>query len=271
MNLELQHPASFRDPGGFIFERTGRLFRQVNLTSKPDYDKLMQSGLYEQLTKQNLLISHTESIETAFLPAVAYKILEPQKVAFISYPYEWCFSQLKNAALLTLDIQAKALKKGMTLKDASAYNIQFQEGKPVLIDTLSFTEFKPGQPWQAYGQFCRHFLAPLALMALTDIRLNQLLRVHLDGIPLDLASKLLPAKSWLNLGLLSHIHLHAKSQQKYAKATIQKKETQLKPEALTHLVSHLKSTVQALSWKPENKEWGAYYEATNYSETSFGA
>jgi ribosomal protein L11 methylase PrmA len=271
MHIDLQHPASFRDPCGFIFERAGQLFRQVNLVAQPDYDRFMQSGLYEQLTKQKSLISHFESTEPALLPELAYKILEPQKVDFISYPYEWSFSQLKAAALLTLEIQEKALKKGMTLKDANAYNIQFRNGKPILIDTLSFTELKPGQPWQAYGQFCRHFLAPLALMALTDIRLNQLLRVHLDGIPLDLASKLLPAKTWLNLGLLSHIHLHAKSQLKYAKDPVQKKEAQLKPETLTHLISHLKSTVKALTWKPENTEWGDYYEATNYSRDSFDA
>lgn len=269
MNINLQHPASFRDPSGFIFERADRLFRQVNLIAQHEYEKLMQSGLYEQLTKQSLLISHTESSEPAFLPEFSYKVLEPQKVDFISYPYEWSFSQLKAAALLTLEIQAKALRKGMALKDASAFNIQFLDGKPILIDTLSFTELKPGQPWQAYGQFCRHFLAPLALMAFTDIRLNQLLRVHLDGIPLDLASKLLPTKTWLNLGLLSHIHLHAKSQLKYAKETSLKRETKLKPETLSHLTAHLKSTIQALAWKPENTEWGSYYGSTNYSDESF--
>ena len=97
----------------------------------------------------------------------------------------------------------------MILKDASAYNIQFLRGKPVLIDTLSFDPYQEGQAWEGYRQFCQHFLAPLALMALVDIRLGQLLRVHLDGIPLDLAARLLGAKAWLKPGLLIHIDVHA--------------------------------------------------------------
>ena len=83
----------------------------------------------------------------------------------------------------------------MSLKDASAYNIQFVRGKPTLIDTLSFEIYKEGEPWVAYRQFCQHFLAPLALMAYRDMRLGQLLRVYIDGVPLDLASKLLPVKT----------------------------------------------------------------------------
>ena len=122
---------------------------------------------------------------------------------FISYPYEWAFGQLKDAALATLSVQKRALKLGMSLKDASAYNIQFVRGKPTLIDTLSFELYKEGQPWVAYRQFCQHFLAPLALMALKDVRLNQLLRVYIDGVPLDLASELLPWKTHLNFGLMN--------------------------------------------------------------------
>ena len=104
----------------------------------------------------------------------------------------------------------------MSLKDASAYNIQFINGKPVFIDTLSFERYEPGKPWIGYRQFCQHFVAPLALMQYTDIRLGLLLRIYIDGIPLDLAGALLPKKTWLNAGILIHIHLHAKSEMKYA-------------------------------------------------------
>ena len=130
-------------------------------------------------------------------------------------PYEWSFSQLKDAARLTLRIQRLALKYGMWLKDASAYNVQFENGKPVFIDTLSFECLPEGQPWVAYRQFCQHFLAPLALMAMQDNRFQQLLRTNIDGIPLDLASKLLPKRSYLRLGFLFHIHLHARNQKNY--------------------------------------------------------
>ena len=216
--------ASFRDPSGFLFMRDGVLYRQVNQVYAEEYTRLMDFGLYAQLVKAGLLIPHTESgLEKAFEPAdknMAFKTLCPERVAFISYPYEWSFGQLKDAALATLSIQKRALKAGMSLKDASAYNIQFQNGKPTLIDTLSFETYKEGEPWVAYRQFCQHFLAPLALMAYRDVRLSQLLRVYIDGIPLDLASALLPARTRWNLGIASHIHLHASAQKRYAEVAI---------------------------------------------------
>ncbi|MGZ8481529.1 MAG: SAM-dependent methyltransferase, partial [Candidatus Limnocylindria bacterium] len=109
-------------------------------------------------------------------------------VEAISYPYEWCFGQLQAAALLTLDIQSRALDAGMRLRDASAYNVQFEAGRPIFIDSLSFEVAPDTEPWPAYRQFCEHFLAPLALMALRDPRCGLMLRDFIDGIPLDLAA-----------------------------------------------------------------------------------
>ncbi len=187
--------ASFRDPSGFLFSRNGALYRQINRVYADDYDHLISSGLYDQLVKSGLLIPHREVSEKPVYPELAVKVIQPELVPFISYPYEWSFSQLKDAALATLAIQKRSIKAGMSLKDASAYNIQFINGKPTLIDTLSFEIYKEGKPWDAYRQFCQHFLAPLALMARVDVRLGQLLRVFIDGIPLDLASRLLPAST----------------------------------------------------------------------------
>ena len=163
---------------------------------------------------------------------------------FISYPYEWSFGQLKDAALATLSIQKRALKAGMSLKDASAYNIQFVRGKATLIDTLSFEIYKEGQPWVAYRQFCQHFLAPLALMALKDVRLNQLLRVYIDGVPLDLASELLPWRTRLNFGLLTHIHLHAGAQKRYSGEEVKSRGGSMSKQAMTGLIDSLDSTVR---------------------------
>ena len=188
-------PSSFRDPSGFVFRLNGTLFRRINRSYAQDYDLLMGSSLYVQLTARGSLIEHTELDEPGFNDADFYKTIQPREIGFISYPYEWSFSQLKDAALLTLDIQLSALEHGMTLKDASAYNIQFEHGRPVLIDTLSFEKYSEGAPWVAYRQFCQHFLSPLALMAKTDVSLSQLSRVFIDGVPLELASRLLPASS----------------------------------------------------------------------------
>ena len=267
---------SFRDPSGFVFKHDGVLYRQVNQHYRNEYDLLMSSGLYEQLTRSGTLIPHTEEALTlAPNPDKAYKIIRPEQVQFISYPYEWCFNQLKDAAILTLAIARRALEFGMSLKDASAYNIQFHHGRPVFIDTLSFEAYEEGMPWVAYKQFCQHFLATLALMAKTDIRLLQLLKVHIDGIPLDLASKLLPASTKLSFGLSTHLHLHARSQKKYANKEVSQKEVESKGKftksTMLALFDSLLSTVRSLDVKTIETEWADYYQDNNYTESSFKA
>jgi ribosomal protein L11 methylase PrmA len=265
-------PSSFRDPSGFLFRKDGVLLRQINRSYHPQYDALMSSGLYQFLTDKGWLIPHSESDAAPLLPASAYKVIRPEPVRCISYPYEWCFSQLKDAALRTLKIAKAALRRGMLLKDASAYNIQFHEGQPVLIDTLSFDEYVEGEPWAAYRQFCQHFLAPLALMAHTDVRLNQLLRVYIDGVPLTLAAKLLPWRTRLSPGLMLHLHVHAGMQAKEAPAAPQASSRKgMSRSALSGLFESLQDTVQSLQWKAAGTEWAEYYGETNYTENSFRA
>jgi 2-polyprenyl-3-methyl-5-hydroxy-6-metoxy-1,4-benzoquinol methylase len=260
--------ASFRDPSGFIFSRDGELFRQVNNSYQKEFDKLVSSGLHDDLTAQGRLVRHSETSEAPADASLAYKVIRPEPVQFISYPYEWSFSQLKDAALLTLEVTKSAIQKGMILKDASAYNIQFVDGSPVLIDTLSFGIYKEGKPWEAYRQFCQHFLAPLALASFVDIRLIQLLRVHIDGIPLDLASGLLPQKTRLGLsGLALHIHIHARAQKQFANnTTAANSAVVLGKAALLNLINGLEKTVASLKWEPKGTEWGDYYNVTNYND-----
>jgi hypothetical protein len=275
-----QLSASFRDPSGFLFSRSGVLYRQINRAYEKEYARLMESGLYEKLVRAGLLIPHSEvdQAEAESGPSsdgerpqsgTCFKIIQPERVPFISYPYEWSFGQLKAAALATLSIQKRALKAELSLKDASAYNIQFLRGKATLIDTLSFELYHEGEPWVAYRQFCQHFLAPLALMALRDVRLNQLLRVYIDGVPLDLASELLPSKTRLNFGLLTHIHLHAGVQKRYAGAEVKPHAGGVSRQAMLGLVESLESTITKLDWTPRGTEWGNYYDITNYSEAAF--
>jgi hypothetical protein len=261
--------SSFRDPSGFLFYRNGSVHRQVNNSYKENYDQLINSGLYEKLTNTDLLISHEEVDIDPPESDKAYKIIKPESISFISYPYEWCFSQLKNAALTTLEIQKKSFEFGMSLKDCSAYNIQFRKGKPIFIDTLSFEKYREGQPWVAYRQFCQHFLAPLVLMSYKDIRLNQLFRIYIDGIPLDLASSLLPFHSRLKFSLLSHIHLHARSQKYYADKTVDTSGRKMGRLSFQGLIENLESTIKTLNWRPKGTEWADYYEDTNYSSEGF--
>jgi len=263
------NPGSFRDPAGFIFEHDQVIYRAVADFYRADYDLLMKSGLYADLTSPGWLIQHQEILPPPVNMPQGYNlVLKPEMVPFISYPYEWSFSQLKSAALLTLDIQARAMEYGLTLKDASAFNVTWNKGRPVFLDTLSFTALKDNQPWVAYGQFCSHFLAPLTLMSARDLRLQALTRENLPGISLDLASKLLPRRSWFNLGSLLHIHLHARSRQKHA-STDQKATATLTKKSLMNLVAGLRMAVEALKFPHTATEWGDYYNDTNYTPQQF--
>jgi hypothetical protein len=261
-------PGSFRDPSGVVFLKDGTVYRQINHAYEEDYDHLMTSGLYEKLVQDGLLIPHTRMGLEYAISEDAYQVIRPEQIPFISYPYEWCFSQIKDAARLTLEIQAKAFGFGMSLKDCSAYNVQFVHGKPVLIDTLSFERYREGQPWVAYRQFCQHFVAPLALMSHVDVRMHQLLRVYLDGVPLDLASRLLPPRTRTSFGLLSHIHLHAKAQKRFADESIRSQARSVGRTAFLGLVDSLKSTIEKLEWQPRGTEWHNYYDISNYSDVA---
>ena len=258
-------PSSFRDPAGYVFRRGGVFYRGIRKSGRPHYDMLMSSGLYKELVAANLLVPHEEFPLEGERVGDVTKVIRPEEIPFISYPYEWSFSQMQDAALATLEIEKRALRYGMTLVDASAYNIQFLGGRPVLIDTLSLRQAVEGEPWTAYGQYCRHFLAPLALMGLKDIRLGQLLRVHLDGIPLDLASSLLPLRTRRRLPLLLHLHIHAKSQKRFEGRQVRVARGKVGRQALLGLVDSLESEIKKLHWRASGTEWADYYEDTNYS------
>jgi hypothetical protein len=264
---------SFRDPSGFLFVENGYLFRNITASYRDHYKHLMESGLYDKCIADQMLVPHEtidlETLHTCHVTDDTFAVIKPEIIPFISYPYEWCFSQLKDAALHTLNLQKTALEYDMTLKDASAYNIQFMNGKPVLIDTLSFERYEEGTPWVAYRQFCQHFLAPLALACHRDIRLIHLLQTYIDGIPLDLASELLPASTRLSFSLLAHLHLHAGSQKRYSNKTVSAKKSHVRKTSLLGLINHLESAVRKLNWRPAGTEWGDYYKATNYSDTAF--
>lgn len=263
-------PASFRDPAGFVWTEGDKLFRQVNDCYRESYDALMSSGLYSALVSAELLIPHEEDSAPAPGPG-GYKVLRPEKVDFISYPYEWCFGQLLDAALVTLQIQDVALDYGMTLRDASAYNIQFHRGKPTMIDTLSFAPLEVGRPWIGYRQFCQHFLAPLALMAYGDVRLGALLRTYVDGVPLDLASSILPRRTRLKPSLQLHIHAHARSQRKYQSRDVSARvnASHVSFRALKGLVASLRKASSRLGRQLTASPWSRYYEEmSHYTEES---
>ena len=250
-------PSSFRDPSGFVFERDGVLYRQVNNVFSEDFDHFISSGCYEHLTRNNWLISH-EEIDDLFERDIAcYKILKPEKIPFISYPYEWSFDMLKDAALLTLRLVTESSAYGAMLKDASPANVQWLNGRPVFIDSLSFEKYDPSHPWIAYRQFCENFVAPLLLMHHLQQPMNALLLAWPDGIPLSMVRTMLPWRSKFSFHTYLHIHLHARLA---SKATARSALTQVNFSAkkLRRLVDSLTSLIESLEWRGKTS-WDNYY------------
>jgi ribosomal protein L11 methylase PrmA len=264
---------SYRDPSGFVFHSDGTIYRQVNHTFAEEFEACESAGLYGELSSADLLIGHERvALDFAVTPE-AHAVLRPARIDFISYPYEWSFGELKDAALLTLEVQKRALQRGFVLRDASAYNVQFRDGRPVFIDTLSFERRAEGQPWRAYKQFCEHFLVPLALMSHTDVRCQQLLRAHLDGIPLDLGSHLLPSRAWLMPSLLLHIHLHARAAHRYREASVSTVAgtRTVSTRTLVGLTDSLRGAIERLDWRPTGTQWADYAHDHNYTEAALEA
>lgn len=254
------NPASFRDPSGFVFEVDGKLYRQINKVYSPHYLKLIDSGLYKALVEEKKLISHTELSENILNDPFAALTIQPSHIPFISYPYEWSFDQLKEAAILTLDVLKKAIDFGMTLKDASPYNIQFLEGKPVFIDTLSFEIYDESKPWIAYRQFCENFLFPLYLEHYRGEGFIKLLSVYFQGIPADFTAKLLPWKSKWNLGVRLHVLLQKKVQQQHKNQT---RAIKFSRQKMLNLVNHLDGIIRGLKdGYKKTTTWNNYYQET---------
>jgi SAM-dependent methyltransferase len=250
------HPASYRDPSGFIFIRDKEIYRQVNLCYKEQYDYFMSSGCYDHLSKNGWVIRHEGAGNEMAAAEGCYKVLKPEKINFITYPYEWGFDMLKEAALLTLTVLRGALKFDMILKDASPYNIQWQNGCFVFIDTLSFEKCS-SQPWIAYRQFCENFLAPLLITRYSGVPSHQLQLAYPDGIPLEIVKKILPYRARFSFSVYLHIFLHSKFSN--GNSDSQKKRPFGKNE-LIQLVANLEGLIKGLHIKKQASAWSSYYE-----------
>jgi len=261
-NFQNKEYISYKDPSSSIYEKNKTIYRQINKSYFEIYNLLKSKNVFNTLVKKDLLIPHTE-IESKS----DCIIIKPEKIHFISYPYEWCFSQLKAASLLTLKINYELLKLGFILKDASAYNVQFIGKKPIFIDSTSFEVYKEGNLWIAYKQFCEHFIAPLFLMKYVDSLSIKLLIHFIDGIPLTFASKLLPLKTYFKQLSLLHIHLHAKSIKKYENTEKQVNYTHLSQNKLLNLMEHLYEKIDNLKLKRKSN-WTNYYETNTYDVKS---
>ena len=255
------HPQqiSFNDPAGFIFERQGIFYRQVGSDYATHYDFLMSSGLYGMLVDKNLLLPHEEIKENFGGSGNWYKILLPRQIKFVSYPYEWCFDQLKDAALTTLQILKLSVSTGLILKDASPFNIQFLAGRPISIDTLSFEKYDSTKPWVAYRQFCQTFLYPLLLGHYLGVDAQKWLLVYPNGITSKMTSNLLPAKSRFSLNALLHVFLHNGIGRHPTGQ--QERKISFSRTKMDRLIDHLEAAISRLSYRQKSPSiWQDYYE-----------
>ena len=250
----IQHASSYRDPSGFVFTKDEKLYRQVNTVFKDEFDYFIKSGCCFKLQEKGVLIQHEIIHQNLTGSPDWYLTVKPAYIDFISYPCEWPFDMLKDAALLTLQLAKEALSFNMILKDATPYNIQWHLGKLIFIDTLSFERYDEEKPWIAYRQFCEMFLSPLLIMHYSKKSMPELLLAYPDGIPLAITTSLLPWRSKFSFHTYLHIHLHAGiSEKKHPspekKLTYSKRKLLNLLESLESLISQLRSPDQKTVWE----------------------
>lgn len=252
-----RHSSSYKDPSGFIFEKDGIIYRQVNTCFKEHFDHFIESGFYQNLAEKGLIIPHEQVAENLTGDKNHYATLKPEHIPFLSYPYEWSFDMMKDAALLTLRLVKEALPFGMILKDATPYNIQWHKGSLVFIDSLSFEKYQE-TTWIAYRQFCECFLGPLLLMHHSKQPLHMLQLAWPDGIPLHVIKSLLPGRNRFSLHTYLHIYLHDRIARKKT-GNNDTEHTFSKPKLL-NLITSLESLIKKLRLPEIASTWSDYYQ-----------
>lgn len=259
-------PGSFRDRSARIFIRDGKVFRTLNSESLMVWRRVSAEPFFQQLTAGRQLVEtqeiSREAVRDLSLPQQVEGVLQHERIPFISYPYEWSFSMLREAALLHLRILSDAIRVGLILKDASPYNVQFRGSKPVFIDIGSFVEHKSGEPWIAYRQFCELMLFPLLLQAYRGVHFQPILRGQLEGIP---AKQFLQWMRWRDLfrpGVFTNGWLQAKLEQNtqtITSSTVQDLEQSgFRTSIIEQMFKKLTGLIEGLQWKPEQTQWTGY-------------
>jgi len=267
---------SFRDRDGRIYVQGGRVIRGLSEHALGEFEKLASTAFYTRFLKDGRLVSsHLLDPQDIDLPAEIKNqwagFIEHRRIPVISYPYEWTFGMLRDAALLQLELLEAAIEEGMTLKDATPYNIQFDQGKPVFIDIASFETLASGAPWAGYRQFCEMFLFPLMLQTYKGINFQPLMRSSIDGVGVQTATRLFGFRDRFRGGVFSHVWLQSKLDNRYG-STKQDVRSELKTAGFNKAmilanIRKLGKLIRKLSWQGEGSEWGEYEAFHNYTES----
>lgn len=260
-------PASFRDPANQVFYADGRVLRGLRGAAVDDWRALSATDFFGRMVTEGKLCA-TE-------PAEQFDgfdlTLRHERIPFVSYPYEWTFSMLRDAALLHLELLEAALAERVTTKDGSAYNLQWRGTQPTFIDIGSFERLREGEPWAGYRQFCQTMLYPLMLTAHLGVEFQPWLRAQIDGIePAQLRRLLGGGKRW-KAGVLKHVHLHDAVQSRLARTSSSAMREEMKAagystELVVATVRGLRKLVRRLEWQPPASHWQEYRETCSYSD-----
>jgi ribosomal protein L11 methylase PrmA len=270
MNQAPADAGSYRDPSGRVFVLDDRVLRTVMPRAAADFEFVRSTGVLQSLIAEVSAIAE-ERVDPAGLPHGfndARYVVQHPKLPFISYPYEWCFTALKRAALLHLDIQIRCLEQGVALSDASAYNIQFLGPKPIFIDSLSFRRYREDEFWLGHKQFCEQFLNPLLLRALLGVPHNAWYRGGLEGIPTGELNRLLPLHRKLSWDVLTNVVMPASFQQTATGGSDAKMPATARfpRAAMQRMLGRLRKWISRLQPADRGKTvWGDYARETSYA------
>jgi ribosomal protein L11 methylase PrmA len=268
--MMLYDPGSYRDPAGRVVLKDERVFRAIFEAGREPFEAARSAGVFARSIEQTRLLGMEDvgpGVLTGIDPQPCY-VVEHPRLDFVSYPYEWCFSALRAAALFHLDFQLSLLDDGFTLSDATAYNVQFRNTKPVFIDHLSIIPYSEGQPWVGQRQFAMQFLNPLLLWSRKGIAPNAWYRGSLEGIPPE---DLLPLLSWrdkMSFTVLAHVVAQAKLQQRAIKggSVGEAKEQRLTRKGFEGILMGLRHFIAGLSLPASSTVWGDYDTNNSYDE-----
>jgi hypothetical protein len=269
-------PGSFRDPTSRVFVDEDAVWRGLSKEALDDYEALAATRFFRQAMERGDVVA-TVLTDEAPLPDEWAGVLRHDRVEAISYPYEWSFEMLRDAARLQLALTRQALAERICTKDASSYNIQFVGSKPVFIDVGSFERLRPSEPWAGYRQFCELFLNPLLVQAVLDVPFQPLLRGSVDGISPTQAAALLDSRGRLQKGVFTHVKLHARAERRFADTD---RERDVKAELkqagfgaglIDAQLRNLQKAIEDLRRKEAASTWSGYGDRSHYTDRDLAA
>ena len=269
---------SFRDPDSRVFYAGDSVHRALSERGLADWDALAATTLFRDKVAEGKLVGTEQLPEPNGLPAEldaarVAAVLRHDRVPVVSYPYEWPFGMLKDAALLELELLLAALDEELILKDASPYNVQWRGTQPVFVDVGSFERLREGEPWAGYRQFCMLLLYPLMLQAFRKVPFQPWLRGSLEGIEPAEMRRLLTFRDRFRRGVLTNVVLHAKLEARYADREVKQdlKKAGFRTELIRVNARKLRKLVRRLEWKPGHTAWSTYRTTNPYDEPDAAA